>query len=131
MRQALKSKPQLQGSLRRVYIGLHIVFHHPSNNSIRSNQQGADAAPVLRTHAKIVDSGIVLSTNNQFLERLVVLKIEKQPPAPFQLGAQSRAIIQLEIRRAAPDKRVCVRLAVAEGVPLRQAPDPVKEQMMS
>ena len=37
--------------------------------------------------------------------------------------------MQLEIERAAPDERVCVRLAVAEVVPLRQAPDAVDEQV--
>lgn len=37
--------------------------------------------------------------------------------------------MQLEIRRAAPDERVFMRLAVPEGVPLRQAPDAVNEQV--
>jgi hypothetical protein len=33
----LESKPLLQGRLGRVYIGLRMVFRHPSNDSIRSN----------------------------------------------------------------------------------------------
>ncbi len=93
-------------------------------HQVEPTRRGSRACPSHpRQHSRL------LPANNQFLERRVVLKIDKQPSAPLQLGAQSRAIMLLEIRRAAPDERVCVRLAVAEVVPLRQAPDAVDEQV--
>src|SRR4051812_26895421 len=120
MLQNLESKPLLQGSLRRVYIGVHVVFRHPSNNSIRSNQQGAEAAPVLRTHANIVDYFPPITSS---LSAALSSKSTSNPRPPSSLGPSLEPSCSSKSGALHPNERVCVRLAVAEVVPLRQAPD--------